>query len=141
MNILYFEDKKPQESRSWTEKLGVNQCVIAAQNAVLDRFGAKIDSAIIERIIRTGTASIGEDYLDCIREACRSYCRSIFDALRRYEYHPDLMHLYVVGGGGILLKHFGEIDEKKVTIITDLCAAARGYETLTLERLSREAHV
>ena len=38
MNILYINNKKAQESRCWTEKLGVNQCMIAAKNAVLDKF-------------------------------------------------------------------------------------------------------
>ena len=34
MNILYINNKKAQESRCWREKLGVNQCMIAATNAV-----------------------------------------------------------------------------------------------------------
>lgn len=38
MNILYINNKKAQESRCWTEKFGVNQCMIAAKNAILDRF-------------------------------------------------------------------------------------------------------
>ena len=36
MNILYINNKKAVESKCWTEKLGVNQCMIAARNAVLD---------------------------------------------------------------------------------------------------------
>jgi len=28
MNIMYINSKKPVESKCWTEKLGVNQCVI-----------------------------------------------------------------------------------------------------------------
>ncbi len=43
MNILYINNKKAQESRCWTEKFGVNQCMIAAKNAVLDNFGVKIE--------------------------------------------------------------------------------------------------
>ena len=43
MNILYINNKKAVESRCWTEKFGVNQCMIAAKNAVLDSFGVKIE--------------------------------------------------------------------------------------------------
>lgn len=32
MNILYVTNKKAQESRCWTEKFGVNQCMITAKN-------------------------------------------------------------------------------------------------------------
>ena len=138
MNILYFNGKKPVESRCWTEKLGVHQCMIAAQNAVLDQFGTKIDPVIIEEVIRTGTADIGSKYLSCIKDVCRSYCSEIFDALKRYEYNPELMHLYIVGGGCTLIRHFGEYDEKTVTIVSDLCATAKGYELLAFESLCRK---
>ena len=50
MNILYINNKKAQESRCWTEKLGVNQCMIAAKNAVLDKFGVKIEESTIEQM-------------------------------------------------------------------------------------------
>ncbi|MBQ8202004.1 MAG: MobA/MobL family protein [Clostridia bacterium] len=65
MNILYLIDGRPSESRSWTEKQGVNQCVIATRNVVMDKFGVKIDDSIIEQILRTGTAAIGKPYLEC----------------------------------------------------------------------------
>ncbi len=40
------------------------------------------------------------------------------------------MHLYVVGGGGCLIQHFGQYDPDEVTINTDLMATAKGYEYL-----------
>ena len=49
MNILYINNKKAQESRCWTEKLGVNQCMIAAKNAVLDKLGVKIEESTVEQ--------------------------------------------------------------------------------------------
>ncbi len=50
MNIMYINNKKPVESKCYTEKLGVNQCMIAAKNAVLDRLGIKIDEVIVEQL-------------------------------------------------------------------------------------------
>ena len=43
----------------------------------------------------------------------------------------------IVGGGGCLVRHFGEYDETRVTIIDDLCATAKGYETLASSSLRR----
>lgn len=54
MNILYINNKKAVESRCWTEKFGVNQCMIAARNAVMDNFGVKIEEATIEQVFRYG---------------------------------------------------------------------------------------
>ena len=139
MNVLYLANRKPVESKCWTEKLGVDQCVTAARNAVLDNHGVKIDDGIVEQVLRTGTADIAKPYLDCITGAARQYAGTIFDTLRRYEYNPDLMRLYVVGGGGCVLRHFGEYDRERVTIIEDICATAKGYEYLAYMTLRKEA--
>lgn len=67
--------------------MGVNQCVIAASNAVMDKLGVKIDDAITQ------------------------YAELIFDMLRRYEYNPKLMRLYITGGGGKLIENFGRYEQ------------------------------
>ena len=137
MNILYINNKKAQESRCWTEKLGVNQCMIAAKNAVLDKFGVKIEESTVEQILRFGTADISAQYLDCITSIARQYVAELFSTLRKYEYNPDLMRLYVVGGGGCLIRNFGTYDKSRVTIIDDICATAKGYESLAYMSLKR----
>ena len=137
MNILYINNKKAQESRCWTEKFGVNQCMIAAKNAILDRFGVKIEEATVEQVLRFKAADISAPYLDCITAVARQYVADIFSTLRKYEYNPDLMRLYVVGGGGCLIRNFGTYDESRVTILADICATAKGYEYLALMSLKR----
>ena len=138
MNILYINNKKAVESRCWTEKFGVNQCMIAARNAVMDNFGVKLEEATIEQVFRYGSADIGKPYLDCITSAARQYVADIFATLRKYEYNPDLMRLYIVGGGGCLIRHFGQYDENRVTIVDDICATAKGYEYLAFSSLRRK---
>lgn len=138
MNILYINNKKAVESRCWTEKFGVNQCMIAARNAVMDNFGIKIEEATIEQVFRYGSADIGRSYLDCIVSAARQYVADIFATLRKYEYNPDLMRLYIVGGGGCLIRHFGQYEKSRVTIVDDICATAKGYEYLAFSSLRRK---
>ncbi|MCD8398544.1 MAG: ParM/StbA family protein [Lachnospiraceae bacterium] len=138
MNILYVNNKKAVENRCWTEKFGVNQCMIAARNAILDSFGVKIEDATVEQVLRFGNADIGKPYLECIIAVARSYVKDIFATLRRYEYNPDLMRLYVVGGGGCLVKNFGNYEKNRVTIVDDICATAKGYEYLAYTSLRRK---
>jgi plasmid segregation protein ParM len=38
------------------------------------------------------------------------------------------MTLYVTGGGGCLIRHFGRINTERVRFVDDICAAAKGYE-------------
>ena len=138
MNVMYINNKKPVESKCYTEKLGVNQCMIAAKNAVLDHLGVKIEEVIIEQIIRTGKADIGEQYLNCIKAAVKEYAENIFATLRKYEYNPEIMRLYVIGGGGCIVKNFAEYDANRVEIIEDICATAKGYEQLAYTILRKK---
>lgn len=138
MNIMYIINKKAIESKCWTEKMGVNQCMITARNAVMDSFGVKIDESIIEQLLRHGTADVGKKYLDCIYDVVKTYVDELFATLRRYEYSPDLMRLYIVGGGGCMVKNFGQYDAERVTIIEDICATAKGYEYLAYAALRRK---
>lgn len=138
VNIMYINNRKPVESKCWTEKLGVNQCMISVQNAVLDTFGARIDETIIENIIRFGKANIGKKYLDCITEQVRIYAEKVLDVLEKYEYNSELMRLYITGGGVSIMKNFAELDFENVVLIEDICAAAKGYETICLNSLRRD---
>lgn len=138
VNIMYINNRKPVESKCWTEKLGVNQCMISVQSVVLDTFGARIDETIIENIIRFGKANIGKKYLDCITEQIRIYSEKILDVLEKYEYNSELMRLYITGGGVSIMKNFAELDFENVVLIEDICAAAKGYETICLQSLRRD---
>ena len=112
--------------------------MIAAKNAVLDSFGVKIEESTIEQVLRFGSADISKPYLDCITTVATRYVADIFATLRRYEYNQDLMRLYIVGGGGCLVKHFGQFDVSRVTILDDICATAKGYEYLAFASLRRK---
>ena len=138
MNVMMIINRKPVESKCWTEKLGVNQCVISAQNLLLDKHGVKVEDMIIQNTIRNGTADISAEYLDCIICSAKSYAEDIFTALRKYEYNPKLMRLYVVGGGGCIIKNFADYDKERVTIIGDICATAKGYEQLAVSTLNKK---
>ena len=81
--------------------------------------------AIIDEVLRNGDADIGRDYVDTIREAAAGYA-------------AEIMRLWIVGGGGCLLRHFGEYDRDRVTIIDNIHANAEGYEYLAERRLRRE---
>ena len=66
-----------------------------------------------------------------IRKTAEQYVAQIFQKLRDHDFDPKLMQLYVVGGGGCLIRNFGSYDKKRVTINDDICATAKGYEYLT----------
>ena len=130
MNIMYINDCRPLEKKCYTEKYGTHQCMLAARENLMKLYGTTVEESIIESVLRYGTAEVGDKYLNAIRETAIEYVEGLFRKLREREYNPELMRLYVVGGGSCLIKHFGQYDAGRVVILDDICATAKGYEYL-----------
>ena len=139
MNIMTIVGGKPNPTKCFTEKYGTHQCMLAVREQLMRRFGSAVDEEIIEEVLRTGTADIGEKYLAVIEDTARQYVAGIMRRLREHEYNPELMKLYIVGGGGCLIRHFGEYDPNRVTINDDICATAKGYEYMAHMKLKKAA--
>ena len=137
MNIMYINDRKPDPQRCYTEKYGVHQCVLAIRENLMRTYGVTIDEAMIESILRDGKADVAEKYMTVIRQAAEEYVAGIFRKLREHEYNPDLMKLYILGGGSHMVNQFGEYDRTRVYFNHDICATAKGYELLATERLRK----
>ncbi len=135
MNIMYINNGKPVPSKCFTEKFGTHQCMLAAREKLMQKYGVAVEDAVIEEVLRYGEADIGKQYLDTIRETAKDYVAGIMRRLREHEYNPELMKLYVVGGGSCLIRNFAELDPTRVTINGDICATAKGYELLAQRTL------
>lgn len=137
MNVMTITDKKVNNRTCFTEKYGTQQCVFAIREQMMRVHHATVDDNIIIRVLRFGTADIDEAYLQTIRHTAAEYVQQIFRKLREHEYDPRLMRLYVVGGGGCLIRNFASVDESRVTINDDICATAKGYERMAEMKLIR----
>ena len=138
INVMYMNDKTPVSSRCYTEKMGVEQCVIAAQNDVMDKYGVLIDRTVIETFLRTGNANVSQKYFLCLQDSAIRYADKIMAVLNKYEYNPELMKLYVCGGGVSIMKHFSEVGEQGAVFIDDICTGAKGYERIAVKLARRD---
>ena len=138
VNIIFVSNKRVINTKTYTEKMGVNQCVKAASNAMMNKLGVTVDETIIQSMIRYGKADIDSEYAEVLRQAIAEYAEDIFALLRKYEYDPKMMRLYITGGGGKLLENFGSYAKDRVTIIGDICASAKGYEYFAVAQLRKE---
>lgn len=145
MNIMRLVNGKPNDQHCWTEVLGVNQCVLTARKQMMDKYGIDMTESVIEQFLRTGTANLARELLDNLTDIVRGYVTGLFDALRVHGYDARLMKLFVMGGGGCLVKNFGKYDPGAVVFVDDLHASAKGYEYMAQgviwrnERLARKA--
>jgi plasmid segregation protein ParM len=138
MNVMILNNGKAMESRSWTVKMGVNQCFQAIRNLILDRKAEDIPAEIIENYLRYGDVGIGSAYEEIMEEAARGYVEQIFAELREHGYNPNLMKLYVMGGGAKIVELVGDYDREKVTFNHDIKANAKGYEYFCYMKLRRQ---
>ena len=145
MNIMRLVDGRPNDQHCWTEVLGVNQCVLTVRKQMTDKYGIDMPESVIEQFLRTGTANLARELLDNLTDIVRGYVTGLFDALRVHGYDARLMKLFVMGGGGCLMKHFGKYDPNAVIFVDDLHASAKGYEYMAQaviwhqERMTRKA--
>ena len=145
MNIMRLVNGKPNDQHCWTEVLGVNQCVLTARKQMMDKYGIDMPESVIEQFLRTGTANLARELLDNLTDIVRGYVTGLFDALRVHGYDARLMKLFVMGGGGCLVKNFGKYDPGAVVFVDDLHASAKGYEYMAQgviwrnKRLARKA--
>lgn len=141
MNLLRIVNKKPDAQRMFTEKYGTHQCSLLIREQMMKLHHTSLDETIITEILKKGTADIDGEYLDTVIKTAKEYTFGIFRKLREHEYDPKLMKLYVVGGGGCLIRNFADYDTNRVYINTDICATAKGYEYMALVTLNRNGGV
>ena len=138
MNTMYINHHKPVATKCYTDKLGVEQCVIRMQNEFQAISGSTAPHELLESFLWNGGSDIlPEKYAEPMEKIARQYASQIIDRLREYEYNPEIMKLHVMGGGICILKHFWNDRGANVHFIEDIRATAKGYELCALNDLRR----
>ena len=128
MNLMYLNNGRAAENKSWTEKFGINQCAIRIKNAVRDKTGTEMPEDVVENFLRTGNTGIEEPYASIMTSEAEAYVQDIFGKLKDYEYNEKLMKLHFMGGGAKIVEVLGKYDTDRTHFIHDICATAKGYE-------------
>lgn len=111
---------------------------MAIRNLILDRKAEELPAEIIENYFRYGNTDIGDEYKSLMEEAAKSYVDKIFAELKSHGYNPNLMKLYVMGGGAKVVELVRDYDNGNVTFNHDIRANAKGYEYFCYMKLRRQ---
>ena len=138
MNVMQIVDNKLLEKSLVTEKFGVGICMKEIQKELSKENGEDISEMLIEPLLRNGLQERTDSTAKKVEHIATRYTENIRRRLVDYGYKEGLVHLYVIGGGGCLIRNYSDLAEKKgVTFITDICANAKGYATLAEKKLRK----
>ena len=136
MNTLVITNGRAMSDRMYTDKLGVHQCVKRIYNAVQAECGKLLDESLIEDFLRNGTADTSNRILSVMQTEAEKYTVSKFlISSANMSIDPEMVKLHIIGGGGCLIRNFGTYDTDSVEIISDICATAKGYESLYMTQV------
>lgn len=138
MNTLYLVNGRPQSGKMYTEKFGTYQCTLAIREIFMEKTSREIHDVIIDQVLCDGTAEIPASDLKVIKAAATEYVKDIFRRLREHGYDESTMMLYITGGGGCLVRNFYKVNPERVKFVSDICAAAKGYEYMAELQLKAE---
>ncbi|MDO5381568.1 MAG: hypothetical protein Q4F06_02455 [Eubacteriales bacterium] len=88
----------------------------------------------------TGDADIDEEYLSIIRAEIKDYAKRIFRMIGEQGYNLKTIPITFVGGGAVMMKMFGDLNQRNIKYIEDVKSNAKGYEHLARVYLKRIRH-
>ncbi len=140
MNVMQIIDGRPLEKSLVTDKFGVSICIKEIQNELSKSAGENIPEIMIEPILINGLQGRNDVTAKTVERIATRYTEDILKRFVDYGYKKNLIYLYVIGGGGCLLRYYSDIASKgNVTFIEDICANAKGYEYLAMQKHHRQA--
>ena len=81
MNILRTLDSNVDLRQMFTEKYGVQQCVLAIQEALMREHHAELEEQMIHNFLRYGTVGIDEELEKTMKLTARDYAKKVFRKL------------------------------------------------------------
>lgn len=94
MNVIFVVDGIPDSARYYTERFGVDCCVIEMRSELTNKVHTVVDDRIVKKVLKDGTADIGEKYLIAISECATDYTEKIMRKLREYGYNEELREVF-----------------------------------------------
>lgn len=117
---MQIHNGRPIEKSLITDKFGVSRCMKEIQNKLSKEMGESIPEEMIEPLLREGIQNRNDDLAKKTDQITRKYVSDIMKRLVDYGYKEGLVHLYVVGSGGCLLKHYSNLTSKPNVTFIDI---------------------
>lgn len=137
VDIMPVVNKAPDESNCITIPKGLITCMRSINEQCMRQLNGELDEADIQQIMRYGNSDVDEAYFNIARTEIEGFCERVYNSIREYGYNLNTTPIIFVGGGAVVMKNFGGLNQKNISFLQDVKANAKGYEQLAVMGLRR----
>ncbi len=137
IDIMPVNDRAPDESKCVTIPRGLITCMRSINEQCVRKLNGELDESFIQDIMRTGRCEIDRKYFDIAKAEIEEFCDRVYNSIREYGYNLSTMPIVFVGGGAVVMKLFGGLNQNNISYILDVRANAKGYEQLAIMALRK----
>lgn len=130
IDIIPIENRTPITSECTSLPEGLITCMHAINDECYKQLSEHVDDSIIQKVMRYGTANIDEKFLSVIQTEIAKYMDGIYNSLREHGVNLKTTPIIFCGGGAVVMKNFGNIQQRNISYVLDIKANAKGFELL-----------
>ena len=135
INMMQIIDGVPKESSIRTERMGVGRCINDIKKELSAIYADDVSEEMFEGYLINGTPGKNGKIADVVKRIATEYSSEVIKKLYANGFKEDLVTLYIVGGGGRILKNYSEFSKTpRVIFLDDICANAKGYAFLSRQK-------
>ena len=138
IDIIPVVNKKPDEAGSDSIQQGIITCMRNINKQCVRQLGEKIDEELIKEYMISHKSSLPDEYIQIMNQEISSFISMVINSLREEKYSLKTTPFVFVGGGAVVMKNFGSFNQNNFSFNTDICANAKGFETLAKITMSKE---
>ncbi len=138
IDIIPVVNKKPDEAGTDSIQQGIITCMRNINKQCVRQLGEKIDEELIKEYMISHKSSLSDEYIQIMNQEISSFISMVINSLREEKYSLKTTPFVFVGGGAVVMKNFGSFNQNNFSFNTDICANAKGFETLAKITMSKE---
>lgn len=137
VDSMLIVNKKPDSSRCDTQNEGLIKCMRSINRVSVQLKNRKIDEADIRDYMMTGKTSLPKEFKEIMDGQIKAFVEKISHYQTECGYSLDMMPVYFVGGGAIVIRNFGGMQKDNIHYVLDVKANAKGFETMAKIAIKR----
>ena len=130
VDSMLIVNKKPDNSKCDTQNEGLIKCMRAINRISVQLKNRKLDESDIQDYFMTGKTELQSDYKEIMDMQIQEFVDKVCAYQMECGYNFDMLPIYFVGGGAIVMKNFGKYQQSNIHYVLDVKANAKGFETM-----------